>query len=153
MDARIKEFLKKSLIIIRDHMLIALQKLGEECVARVRDRSASESWIDHTGNLRSSVGYGVYEDGKKYMQSAFSTVLTGGEGSSQGARMVDELADKYSNVYALVVLAAMNYADSVEAIENKDVLESTKLWARSVVEERLNRAKEAATKEINAMEL
>ena len=67
--------------------------------------------------------------------------------------MVNELAQEYSNVFALVVVAAMDYADYVEAVNGKDVLESTRIWAQSVVEQRLNRAKEEAIKVINTWKL
>lgn len=149
-EKAIEDFMIRSVKTIMEFMLNALAKLGEESVVRIRDRGASESWIDHTGNLRSSIGYSVYDYGVKYMQSSFSTVLNGTLGRSEGMRMVQELAQEYSNVFALVVLAAMDYADRVEAIESKDVLESTRLWAMSVVEERLNRAKEEAIKVINS---
>lgn len=149
----IGEFLKKAARLIQEYMLRALTKLGEESIAKIRDRSARESWIDHTGNLRSSVGYTVYDYGVKYMQSSFATVLGGSKGRSEGMRMVNELAQEYSNVFALVVVAAMDYADKVEALDNKDVLESTRIWAQSVVEQRLNRAKEEAIKVINTWRL
>lgn len=149
----IDEFLKRAAMLIKEYMLKTLTKLGEESVARIRDRGPLESWIDHTGNLRSSVGYSVYDYGVKYMQSSFATVLGGSKGRSEGMRMVNELAQEYSNVFALVVVAAMDYADYVEAINGKDVLESTRLWAQSVVEQRLNRAKEEAIKVINTWEL
>ena len=67
--------------------------------------------------------------------------------------MVSELANEYSNCFALVVVAAMNYADRVEALENKDVLESTRIWAQKEVNARLERAKETAIKKINALTL
>jgi len=143
-------FFIKAAELMKAYILRALTKLGEESVARVRDRSQDVSWIDHTGNLRSSIGYAVYDYGVKYMQSAFNTVRNGSEGRSEGMRLVNDLAKEYSNVYALVVLAGMDYASYVEAIKNKDVLESTRLWALSVVDERLNRAKEEAIKVINS---
>ena len=149
----IDEFLRKAARLIQEYMLRALTKLGEESIVRIRDRSAQESWIDHTGNLRSSVGYSVYDYGVKYMQSSFATVLNGSKGRSEGMRMVNELAQEYSNVFALVVVAAMNYADYVEAINGKDVLESTRIWAQSVVDQRLNRAMEEAIKVINTWKL
>jgi len=149
----IDEFLRRAARLIRDYMLRAMTKLGEESIARVRDRGPVESWTDHTGNLRSSVGYSVYDHGVKYMQSSFSTVLSGSKGRSEGMRMVSELAQEYSNVFALVVVAAMDYAGYVEAVNGKDVLESTRIWAQSVVEERLNRAKEEAVKVINSWKL
>ena len=67
--------------------------------------------------------------------------------------MVQELASEYSKVFALVVVAAMNYADFVEAKENKDVLASTELWARSVVDRKLKLALDKAIGIINKMKL
>ena len=66
--------------------------------------------------------------------------------------MVQELASEYSKVFALVVVA-MNYADFVEAKENKDVLASTELWARSVVDGKLKLALDKAIGIINKMKL
>ena len=149
----IEEFLIKAAKLIKDYMLRALAKLGEESIVKIRDRGQSESWIDHTGNLRSSVGYTVYDYGVKYMQSSFASVLNGSKGRSEGMRMVLALAQEYSNVFALVVVAAMDYASYVEAIEGKDVLESTRIWAQSIVEQRLNRAKDEALKVINTWKL
>ena len=59
---------------------------------------------------------------------------------------IDELAKLYSQTYALVVVAGMNYADKVEAMDNKDVLASTELWAKGEVQRHLNIAKEKAGK-------
>lgn len=67
--------------------------------------------------------------------------------------MVADLANEYSQVYALVVVAAMNYADFVEAKENKDVLASTELWARSVVDGKLKLAVDKAVSRINQIKL
>ncbi|MCD8282208.1 MAG: HK97 gp10 family phage protein [Prevotella sp.] len=145
-------FFEKSRVIIAYYIRMALAKLGEECIAKIRDRSAAESWIDHTGNLRSSIGYAVYEHGAEQIASAFATVGGGSEGSAEGRRMVQELASEYGNTYALVVIAGMRYASYVEAIEGKDVLASTELWARGVVDARLGRAMQQAVKRINKLE-
>ncbi len=67
--------------------------------------------------------------------------------------MIADLAKEYSQVYALVVVAAMNYADFVEAKENKDVLASTELWARSVVDGKLKLAVDKAVSRINQIRL
>ena len=152
-NAAIAAFLQKSINALQNAVATALSKLGDECIVRIRDRSANESWIDHTGNLRSSIGFAVYEQGKKFMESTFSQVLSGTEGSSKGKKMIDELAKEYSRVYALVVVAGMEYAGEVEAIESKDVLSSTRTWATSVVERRIKTAIEAAIKEINKWKL
>lgn len=67
--------------------------------------------------------------------------------------MIADLAKEYSQVYALVVVAAMNYADFVEAKENKDVLASAELWARSVVDGKLKLAVDKAVSRINQIKL
>lgn len=67
--------------------------------------------------------------------------------------MIADLAKEYSQVYALVVVAAMNYADFVEAKKNKDVLASTELWARSVVDGKLKLAVDKAVSRINQIKL
>ena len=149
----IKSFFNAAFKVIRKEIIIAFSKLGEECTARIRDRSAEESWIDHTSNLRSSIGYAVYDYGIKSVESTFSTIGSGAEGSSEGKKMVQELASEYSKVFSLVVVAAMYYADFVEAKENKDVLASTELWARSVVDGKLKLALDKAIGIINKMKL
>lgn len=67
--------------------------------------------------------------------------------------MIADLSKEYSQVYALVVVAAMNYADFVEAKENKDVLASTELWARSVIDGKLKLAVDKAVSRINQIKL
>lgn len=142
-------FLQRAARKIQENVLKALSKLGDESVVRIRNRSAKGSWIDHTGNLRSSIGFAVYEQGSKYMESAFSQVLSGTDGSVKGKKMINDLAKEYSRVYALVVVAGMEYAGEVEALESKDVLASTKIWATSIVEQRVKTAIDSAVNEIN----
>ena len=108
----------------------ALAYLGEQTVAMARSRSANESWIDRTGNLRSSVGYIVLRDGEIVTASDFGQVLQGSEGSDTGRRFAEEIARNIHSDYALVVVAGMNYASYVEAIEGKDVLAGPELFAR-----------------------
>ena len=145
----INSFLQRAAKKLQENVLKALSKLGDESVARIRNRSAKESWIDHTGNLRSSIGFAVYEQGSKYMESAFSQVLGGTDGSSKGKKMINDLAKEYSRVYALVVVAGMEYAGEVEALDSKDVLASTRIWATSQVERRVKTATDSAINEIN----
>ena len=149
--SEVDRILYKSFEILKNEITKNLVKLGEECIANIRDRSKEESWIDHTGNLRSSIGYAVYDYGIKQIESAFQIVRNGNEGSSDGKKMISQLGGEYSNAYALVVVAGMNYASYVEALENKDVLASTELWAKSIVDTRLKRAKKAAVEKINKL--
>lgn len=137
--------------IVREEIIRALSYLGEQCVIKVRDRSAEESWIDQTGNLRSSIGYAIYEEGKKEIESAFKVVKNGREGSDEGKKMIDELTGVYANTYALVVIAAMSYAEYVEAKDNKDVLASTELFARKEVGKYLTKAIKRAEEKISKL--
>lgn len=146
--SEIEAIIIQSLRIIRDEIIRALSYLGEQCVIKIRDRSAIESWIDQTGNLRSSIGYAIYESGRKEIESAFNIVGKGRQGAEEGRKMVDELSSLYSNTYALVVIAAMNYAEYVEAKDNKDVLASTELFARKEVGKYLLNAVKRAEKKI-----
>lgn len=147
----IDKLLYEAFEILKNEIIKCLAELGEECIAKIRDRSGDESWYDQTGNLRSSIGYAVYDYGVKQIESAFQIVRQGQEGSTEGKKMLSQLAKDYANVYALVVIAAMNYASHVEALESKDVLASTELWAKGVIDARLERAKKAAIDKIDKL--
>lgn len=138
---------------LQEQVIIQLQYLGQECVSRIRRRGQSESWIDRTGNLRSSIGSAVYEDGRKKLATAFESVLDGQEGAEAGKRMIDALAKEYSQTYAMVVVAGMDYASYVENMNGKDVLASTRLWAESVIGERIEDALHNAEEIIKEIEL
>ena len=140
----VDDFLRAIPSIISGEIIRAFSYLGEQCVKKVRDRPGDKSWNDQTGNLRSSVGYAVYEEGRTIIESAFNVVGKGSFGSSEGKKMIEELASKYAETYALVVVAAMEYADFVEAMKNKDVLASTELWAKREINQYLDKSLERA---------
>ena len=125
--------------IVKEEMVNGLSYLGEQSVARIRNRSADESWIDRTGNLRSSIGYAVSDHGKSVIESAFGQVLQGTKGPQEGKKLLEELTKLYTDTYALIVVAGMNYAERVEAIESKDVLASTELWAKKKIDDYIRR--------------
>ena len=138
---------------LQEQIIIQLQYLGQECVSRIRGRGQCESWIDRTGNLRSSIGSAVYENGKKKLSTAFESAFGGQEGSEAGKRMIDALAKEYSQTYAMVGVAGMDYASYVENMNGKDVLASTRLWAESVIGERIEDALHNAEEIIKKIEL
>ena len=124
----------------------ALSYLGEQCVIRVRDRGGDKSWYDQSGNLRSSVGYVIAHDGSIIQYSDFNQVKQGSEGVKVGKDLAEELARRYSNDYVLVIVAGMNYAEYVEAMDNKDVLASTELWSIDQVPKMLEKLKRQIAK-------
>lgn len=151
-QAAINAYLEQVGEIMMQEIDNALMKLGEECVLRIRDRGP-ESWIDQTGNLRSSIGYAVYDHAEEVVTSAFPVVREGSEGARIGAEYVRSLAQKYANTYALVVVAGMSYAEYVEAIKEKDVLASTKLWAEKQINSKLQMAVQKAEQKIKAIQI
>lgn len=124
----------------------ALSKLGEQCVTKIRDRAGDKSWYDQTGNLRSSVGYVIAHNKNIIQYSTFNQVKQGSEGVKTGKDLAKELAKRYSNNYVLIVVAGMNYAEFVEAMDNKDVLASTELWVREQVPLMLEKLKRQIAK-------
>lgn len=124
----------------------ALSKLGEQCVTKIRYRAGDKSWYDQTGNLRSSVGYVIAHNKNIIQYSTFNQVKQGSEGVKTGKDLAKELAKRYSNNYVLIVVAGMNYAEFVEAMDNKDVLASTELWAREQVPLMLEKLKRQIAK-------
>lgn len=147
-EEALKAAMQMAADIIHEEMLATLTYLGEECLVRIRTRSKEESWIDQTGNLRSSIGYAVFDYGRKWMGSFFESVPgpdgNGMAGSETGRAYINSLAEKFSDTYALVVVAGMDYAKYVEAMENKDVLAGTEMWANAIVDKRLDDAKQRA---------
>lgn len=108
----------------------ALSHLGELCVVEAKDRPQESSWFDQSGNLRSSIGYVIVHNGKIIKYSEFNQVKQGTDGIKEGKELAKELAKQYTSGYALIVVAGMNYAELVEAMDNKNVLASAELFAR-----------------------
>lgn len=135
-DKLMKEAERVERLIIR-----ALSSLGAQCVTRVRDRGGEKSWYDQSGNLRSSVGYVIAHNGSIVQYSDFNQVKQGSEGVKVGKDLAEEIVKRYLNDYVLVIVAGMNYAEKVEAMDNKDVLASTELWATEQVPKMLEKLK------------
>lgn len=156
---RVRQTLQRAYELAEAEVIRRLSRLGEECVSMIRDRSAEESWLDHTGNLRNSIGYVVVRRGDTLHEAGFGAAHTkpqepktsskrgGGRKSStiradpaQGAiegravaqRAAEELKGRD---YALILVAGMHYAVYVEAMEHKDVLAATEVKARAKMPE------------------
>ena len=152
-DAAIEAFFERCFQIIADQVRVHLQFLGEQCVNKIRDRSAEESWMDQTGNLRSSIAYAVFENGEKKIQGAFVNFNNAVEGIPSAKSLIKKLASEYSDAYALVVVAGMSYAEFVEALDSKDVLASTRMWAEAKVDRMLDQALDIAAQKINKLKI
>ena len=134
--------------IIRD-LIIA----GEEAVKKARSIVTAGGgggvlppYTVQTGNLVSSVGYAVVQDGQIVTMSSFQAVQgrpdkngiplgDGQEGSAKGKEYVKELAMRFPQGYALILVAGMHYASYVQELYHRDVLVSGSLVAEQLVRE------------------
>lgn len=144
-------FVTEAMKILHDTLIETLSYLGNQCVKRIRQRGSEESWIDQTGNLRTSIGFAVIDKGKTTVESAFEQVKQGTEGQGASKKYIESVQAKYNDTYALLVVAGMDYAAAVEARDNKDVLASTELWARGVIDDYMQRGVELAQKRIQKL--
>lgn len=91
-----------------------LSAAGEKFVKVARE---SGRYLDHTGNLRSSIGYIIVKDGdvisENYQLSEKGTDRH--TGLNQGQKLIKEIAEVYPNGYVLIGVAGMDYAACVEA--------------------------------------
>ena len=71
--ADIEKQMSRFVEAVADETIEAMKICGETAVSYARNDHKG-NWHDVTGNLRSSVGYGIYEDGKKLMESDFKQI-------------------------------------------------------------------------------
>lgn len=140
-DAELKKIIEEEFQRAHELTLRALSYLGERCVIEARDRPQEESWIDRTGNLRSSVGYIISYNGNIVSYGGFKKAYSGSLGTYNGKRFAESIVKKYQTGYALVVVAGMNYAEYVEAMDNKVVLASAELFARKELPKMMEKLK------------
>ena len=139
--SKVNAYLKAEAERIHRLTIRALAYLGEQCVSLARDRAPELSWIDRTGNLRSSIGYLITHNGNIIQYSDFKQVKQGSEGTKTGKDFAMEIAKQFSSDYVLVVVAGMNYAEYVEAKDNKDVLSTPELFANRELPKMFERLK------------
>ena len=150
-QGRITAYIEKQVAKYEKLLLNNLHYVGEQCVKAARDlpspkflnRSRQEipphqpHYIDWTGNLRSSIGYVIVRNGEVVSQSSFKPTHTragasGDEGAEEGKAYAEQLAAKFPQGIALIVVAGMNYAAYVSA-KGYDVLDTAELLAEKLV--------------------
>ena len=138
----INNFIDQFVDRTEEKILEMLKAAGEEFVKYARE---SGRYIDHTGNLRSSIGYVIVRNGSvAYSDFRKQNVGTeGNEGVEKGKRLARELAATHSDGLVLIGLAGMEHAVYVEAIESKDVITAANIktedWMRTAIKTVTNR--------------
>lgn len=122
---------------IRRKAVRILQRAGELAVNEARSTVKAQDWMDRTGNLRSSIGYVIAEDGVPIHTSTFERVdgpdrgKATENGSDTGRSYATRLASETKGL-ALVVVAGMRYAVYV-ADKGYNVLSSSQILAEQLI--------------------
>lgn len=127
--SEVDAYLEEQIQRIEQQTIYKLSYVGERCLNEAR---STNSYIDQTGNLRSSTGYVIVKDGKIVQMSDFTTVKNGREGSQGGAAFARQLVKEFPSGIVLIVVAGMNYAAHVSA-RGYNVLDSAELLAEQLV--------------------
>lgn len=106
-----------------------LAYVGEQAINTARDL---RTYKDRTGNLRSSIGYVVFKDGKPVKRGSSGNKQ---EASAARTALLDSLQGKFPKGFALIVVAGMNYASYVEDIHHLPVLQPSKDLAADLVKQ------------------
>ena len=132
----IDSFVNRFVDRAEEKLLNMLTAAGEMFVRYARE---SGRYIDHTGNLRSSIGYVIVKNGKTAsMNFKKQDVGTeGSEGVNKAEKLARELARTHNTGLVLIGVAGMEYALYVEAMESKDVITGanikTEAWMKAAV--------------------
>jgi hypothetical protein len=133
---------------------LRLQRVGENFVNNARLNGA---YKDHTGNLRSSVGYVILSNGIQVdanfhpvpgaakLNPGLTDQVTQIVGPAKAQQVIDDIAKKYPGGLVLIVVAGMEYAAAVEA-KGFDVLTGSSLIAK----EDLRKSFEELQKKVNS---
>jgi hypothetical protein len=136
----IKKLIDTELKKREEVILLRLLKIGEDFVTNARTNG---TYIDRTGNLRSSVGYLVLRNGEQYHRGGFQLITTGSTGITTGRVVLEEVGANYPTGLVLIVVAGMSYAAAVEA-KGRDVLTGSSQIAVIELKAAMDRISKAA---------
>ncbi len=105
-------------------------KAGE---AAIKEARRNHKYTRQTGNLTSSIGYCILDDGEVIFGSKFLPVDGAGDkGAQEGQKFLQKLIDENSTGLVFIMVAGMNYASYVEAM-SLNVLESAEQLAKRMI--------------------
>lgn len=132
-QSEVESYIDTKVEHLREAVIYSFQYVGEAALTQAREwRSQQHPYTDRTGNLRSSVGYIIVDEGRIVGKSGFSAVNQGQEGSGEGEKFARSLASKFTKGISLIFVAGMSYAAYVSA-RGYDVNESAEDLASLLV--------------------
>lgn len=133
--SEIERYTEERIERMKISILRTFMHIGEACLNKAR---STDSYIDQTGNLRSSIGYIITADGRVIKSSDFAIVKSGSKGAKDGLAYAKKVAKEFPQSVCLIVVAGMNYAAYVSA-KGYDVIDSAELLAEKLVPKMLKR--------------
>lgn len=141
--ADIRKHINNRKIVFRQAIINRLELVGMEFVKMAREKTALEGGFnDVTGNLRSSIGFAIVDHGEIISENyeASKKGLKKTQGIQEAKNFVRTLNSKFASGYALIVVAGMEYAASVES-RGKDVITGSSLIAEDLLKKAIDRLK------------
>lgn len=138
--ADIRARMSRMLELRKKALIGQLFYIGEECLKQAR---SGHKYLNQTGNLCSSIGYCILDDGKIVHEGEWKAVAggkgDGEEGKKQGVAFLHDLAAKQTTKgIVFLMVAGMPYAQYVEAM-SLDVLDTSEQMAQRKIKDMLNR--------------
>lgn len=97
-----------------DAIINVIEAIDMACKQAMTFAKNVDTYKDQTGNLRSSIGYVLFQDGKELKRNFYGT----GPGTSEGAKLAENKAKSRPSekIIVGVLVAGMDYALYVEAM-------------------------------------
>lgn len=135
---------------IENMFAVRMQRIDQAVISRlqfiaetfVNNARANGTYLDQTGNLRSSIGYVVLKNGNTISEN-FESAQKGTDkttGLNTGKSYINKLKAKYKTGYVLICVAGMNYAAAVES-KGRDVLTASSIEAKAQLKQAINNFK------------
>jgi len=124
-DGRINRFA----VSIEQRIIWTLAMVGENFVNDARN---IRTYQDQTGNLRSSIGYIIAQDGNIIQENIEGKA----EGRSQAKKIADEVLRENKKGFVLIVVAGMEYAAAVES-KGYDVITGSVPAAKALLKSKI----------------
>ncbi len=117
-----------------------IEAMQKTCLEITNKAKQLDTYQDHTNNLRSSIGYVVYNNGEKvaehFTQAGAGSQGVGSTGIEKGKKVAEEAAKEFPNDLVGVIVAGEDYALYVES-KGYDVLTGPFLEAYPILEKNL----------------
>ena len=110
--------------------IVTLKRVGEEAVA---EAVQSGNYTDHSGHLRSSIGYVIADNGDIVAEGGFYQIGIDDEGVQKGREKAAKVASEREGL-VLVLVAGMQYA-SLVADRGFNVLDSAEILAQTLLKQ------------------